>query len=151
MSVIYTSLDTPSPQFAVSSSRTDVGIGIDLPIGKSNDGIFFKQTFTTLSAAKANIKNLILTMRGERIMHPTLGTGVWNSIMEPMQGTDFEHEISATIRENVAIWLPYINLSKLNVKANYDNNSVEISMNISLKSDPQTIETIHFSISKGDI
>ena len=151
MAVIYTPKDSQGTQFAVSSSRPDVGIGIDLPIGKSETGIFFKQTYTTLSSAKANIKNLILTSRGERIMHPTLGSGLWNLIMEPMQGEEFEHLVSTTIRENVKTWLPYITIDKLDVGTNEDNNSVEIEMDISLKNDPLTKETIYLGISKGDL
>ena len=151
MSVIYTEKGQPGQQFAVSSSRQDNAIGIVLPIGKAEDGGFFKQSFTTIDQAKSNIKNLILTMRGERIMHPTLGSGLWNLIMEPMTGDDFIESIKTTIRENVKVWLPYISIDTLEVTVNNDNNAIEIAMDISLKNDPETKDTINFSISKGDI
>ena len=151
MSVVYTDKTREGTQFAVSSSRQDTGVGIVLPLGKSEDGVFFKQSYTTLEAAKSNIKNLILTMQGERIMHPTLGSGLWRLIMEPMQGDDFTEQVKSTIRENVTVWLPYLNIDELIVTVNNANNAVEISMDISLKNDPQTKETVYFSISKGDI
>jgi len=150
MAIVFTSKDVPSRQFAVTASNSDAGIGVDMPIGKSDSGIFFKQTYTTLTAAKANIKNLILTSRGERVMHPSLGTGLWNLIMEPMENSELEHAIDTTIRENVKMWLPYIDISELHVTPDYDNNTVDIGMTISLKNDPQAKETIYFSISKGD-
>ena len=148
---IYTSYDNPGTQFAVSSSRPDNAIGIVLPLGKSEDGVFFKQSFTTLDAAKSNIKNLILTMRGERLMHPTLGSSIWNVIMEPMQDDTFQESINVTIRETVKTWIPYINIDTLDITTNDENNSVEIAMTISLKNDPQTSSTLYLSISKGDI
>ncbi len=150
-SVIYTDPTRQGTQGAVSASRQDNAIGIVLPLGKSEDGVFFKQSYTTLEAAKSNIKNLVLTMRGERIMHPTLGSGLWSLIMEPMQGNDFDEQVKNTIKENVKVWLPYINIDKLVVTINDSNNAVEIGMDISLKNDPQTKETVYFSISKGDI
>jgi len=151
MSVIFKDLSTPGKQFAVSSSRLDNAVGIVLPIGKATDGVFFKQSYTTLEQAKSNIKNLILTTRGERLMHPTLGSGLWNLIFEPMQGDDFAEQVKTTIRENVNIWLPYISLDRLVVTVNNENNSVVIGMDISLKNDPQTKDTIYFSISTGDL
>jgi len=150
MAVIFTELGQQGKQFAFSSSRQDNAIGVVLPFGKSDDGIFFKQSFTTIEQAKSNIKNLILTMRGERIMHPTLGSGLWSLIMEPMVGDEFTDQIKTTIRENVKVWLPYINIDNLVVTINDANNSVTIGMDISLKNDPQTKDTMNFSISKGD-
>ena len=151
MATIFTELGLAGKQFAHSSSRQDNAIGIVLPIGNAADGSFFKQSFTTIEQAKSNIKNLILTMRGERIMHPTFGSGLWNLIMEPMVGDEFTTQIKTTIRENVKVWLPYISIDNLNIEINVHNNAVEIGMDISLKNDPQTKDTMNFSISKGDI
>jgi len=151
MAIIFTDLSKRGAQYAFSSSRQDQGIGIVLPIGKSNDGGFFKQSFTTIEAVKSNIKNLILTARGERIMHPTLGSGLWNLIFEPMQGDEFSEQVKSTIRENVRVWLPYVSIDKLEVTTDDSNNAVIINMDLSLKNDPQTRDTLYFSISKGDI
>lgn len=150
-SIVYITDRSQGTQFAGSSSRQDTGIGIVLPIGKAVDGMFFKQSYTTLEAAKSNVKNLILTMRGERIMHPTLGSGIWSLIFEPMQGEGAEEAIKETIRQNVSTWLPYINIDSLDVVFNYDNNAVDISMELSLKNDPQTRDTLYLSISKGEL
>jgi phage baseplate assembly protein W len=150
-SIVHISEISQGTQFAVSSSRQDNGIGVVLPIGKSADGMFFKQSYTTIDAAKSNIKNLILTMRGERIMHPTLGSGLWSLIFEPMQGEGAEDAVKQTIIENVRVWLPYISIDKLEVVFKEDNNAVEILMELSLKNDPQTKDTLYLNISKGDL
>ena len=48
-----------------------VAIGITLPIQRGNGG-FFAQSYQTSEQVKSNIKNLILTRKGERIMQPDL-------------------------------------------------------------------------------
>jgi phage baseplate assembly protein W len=152
MSTIVTNpYDDIGARFATSASRQDVGIGVILPFGRAEDGVFFKQSFTTIEAAKSNIKNLVLTMRGERLMHPSLGTQLWRLIMEPMSNDDLGTQIELSIRENVRTWLQYINIDEIKVVMQEENNTIEISMNISLKNDPQTKERMFFSISRGDV
>ena len=53
---------------------TDVFIGIDYPFHKSSgpDG-WFKSTSTTIEAVKNNIKMLLSTDKGERLLQPNLG------------------------------------------------------------------------------
>ena len=127
-SIVHVWEQSSGTQFAVSSSVRDTAIGIVLPIGNANNGSFFKQSYTTIDAAKSNIKNLILTMRGERIMHPTLGTGLWNLVFEPMQSGDTLEAVKATITDNVEFWLPYINLDDVDVTFNDGNNSIQIKI-----------------------
>ena len=52
----------------------NVFIGIDLPFRKSegNSG-WFESTTTTFKAVRNNIKSLLLTEKGQRIMQPSLG------------------------------------------------------------------------------
>ena len=53
----------------------NVFVGIDYPFHKS-DGIegWFSSTDTTIKAIKNNVKMLLSTTRGERILQPSLGT-----------------------------------------------------------------------------
>ena len=52
----------------------EVFIGIDLPFRKSDgrEG-WFASTSTTIEATKNNIRNLLSTNQGERLMQPSLG------------------------------------------------------------------------------
>ena len=50
----------------------DSKIGIVLPIRLSNNG-FFKQSETLLEQTISNLKNLLLTVKGERVGQPTFG------------------------------------------------------------------------------
>ena len=64
-----------------TQSYNDYAIGISLPIQITNTA--FQQTFTTIEQVKSNIKNLLLTKRGERIMQPTFGSGLQEVLFEP--------------------------------------------------------------------
>lgn len=75
----------------------------------------FAQTFTSFEAAKANLRNLLLTQRGERIMQPEFGTGIHSLLFEPMDN-QFEDRLIDTITESVGFWLPYIDIEEIEIE-----------------------------------
>ena len=97
----------------IMNQNPDIGVGISFPLQNGNSG-FFEQTMTTMDAVKANIKNLLLTMKGERPMQPDFGTDLFTSIFEPMQdGGEIEENCSTAIYEAMAEWLPYVEIKEL--------------------------------------
>ena len=115
-----------------------VAVGIDLPLVKSN-GVPFPQTYLTIDAAKANLKNLILTRRGERPFQPWLGTSIYDFLFDnniPQMLAKIETEIN----EAIAYWLPYIDVKFLDVRVADEQhgfsdkfNGVQIQIDFSLK------------------
>ena len=75
----------------------------------------FGQTFTSFEAAKANLRNLLLTKQGERVMQPEFGTGLHSLLFEPMDN-QFEDRLIDTITESVNFWLPYIDIEEIEVE-----------------------------------
>ena len=78
----------------------DVSIGLSLPLGHSDSG-FFEQTQTTLKQTSTNIKNLLLTMKGERPFLPEFGCDmqVPNQINVDLEfGVTIEPEALETIQ-----------------------------------------------------
>lgn len=88
--------------------------GITLPIKRGNTG-YFEQAFTSYEQAKSNLKNLLLTRKGERIMQPNFGTGLHSLLFEPMTD-EYESKLRDTITRNVSYWLPYINIKDIEVE-----------------------------------
>ena len=88
--------------------------GITLPVKRGNTG-FFEQAFTSFEQAKSNLKNLLSTARGERIMQPEFGTGLHQVLFEQMTD-EFEEKLQTTITESVNFWLPYITIKDIEVK-----------------------------------
>ena len=92
----------------------DYAYGITLPVQRGNTG-YFNQAFSSFEQAKANLKNLLLTRKGERIMQPNFGTGLHELLFEPMD-SEFETQLQETITKNVNYWLPYINIEEIDIE-----------------------------------
>jgi phage baseplate assembly protein W len=88
--------------------------GITLPIKRGNTG-YFEQAFTSFEQTKANLKNLLLTKRGERVMQPEFGTGLDSLLFEPMDDV-FEGNLRDTITRTVSYWLPYVNIQDIEIE-----------------------------------
>ena len=88
--------------------------GITLPAKRGNTG-YFEQAFTSFEQAKANLKNLLLTAKGERVMQPEFGTGLQSLLFEPMDDM-FEDKLQDVITQTVSYWLPYINIEQIDVE-----------------------------------
>lgn len=88
--------------------------GITLPLKRGGTG-YFEQAFTSFEQAKSNLKNLLLTKKGERVMQPEFGTGLEALLFEPMDG-EFESKLTDTITQTVNYWLPYINVEEIDIE-----------------------------------
>ena len=88
--------------------------GITLPIKRGGNG-YFEQAFTSFEQAKSNLKNLLLTKRGERVMQPEFGTGLESLLFEPMDDS-FEGKLTEVITQTVSYWLPYINIEEIDIE-----------------------------------
>ena len=84
----------------------DVFIGISLPLDYGSQG-FFNKTRTTLQQTRSNIRNLLLTMKGERLGNPTFGSELMKVIFEPDDGSIAE-KVEEAIRAALTEWLPYV-------------------------------------------
>jgi hypothetical protein len=88
------------------------GLSVKLPLSISE--VFgpynLNTTFTDL--AKQNLKMLILTVPGERIMYPTFGVGLKQYLFEQNDVITYS-DVEDRIREQVAIHLPYIRIDKI--------------------------------------
>ena len=86
----------------------DVFIGISLPLNHNQQG-FFKKTKTTLEQTKSNIKNLLMTIKGERLGNPTFGSDLMRVLFEP-NVEDLQNRIEEAIRSSMDEFLPFVNV-----------------------------------------
>jgi phage baseplate assembly protein W len=124
----------------------DTFIGIAFPLGFANDGIF-RKTKTTLEQAKHNLKNLLLTMKGERLAHPEFGCDIHKLIFENI-GTDIPDRVEEMIKEAVDIWLPYISVDKTSTEQ--IDNRLNVDVNFSLKNDLTSGEEVSLTYATGE-
>jgi len=123
-----------------------LGIGINK---SSNSNGVFSTNYTTLAQAKDNLKNLILTKKGERLMNPDFGCDVWLVLFEQMDGATIESRIETAIVDAVDTWLPYLSLTS--IVFDYDDNDIDtnrISLDIqfALASNPNLTESVQINI-----
>ena len=121
-------------------------VGITLPIQRGNDG-YFAQSFRTFDQVRSNLKNLLLTKKGERILHPEFGSGLHDLLFQPAT-EKFEEDLETTINEAVAKWLPYVIVEDINIdisKEQTDNNQAKVSLKFRQQGD-QTLDTLTFLV-----
>ena len=119
----------------------DTFIGIGFPLGYSDTGIF-TQTKTTIEQATYNLKNLLLTAKGERLGHPEFGCEVRDLLFEPID-ENINDRVEEKIKEAVGIWLPYLSIDQ--VVTNHVSNRLSVEVKFSLKNDKTTSEDVTVS------
>lgn len=123
-----------------------LGIGINRA---SNSNGVFPVNYTTLSQAKDNLKNLILTKKGERLQQPEFGCDIWLLVFEQIDGENLENRIESSILDAVQSWIPNININQ--IIFDYDNNDIDnnriaLDIKFSLISNPNLTETIQVNV-----
>jgi phage baseplate assembly protein W len=123
-----------------------LGIGINRT--SDSNGIF-ATNYTTLTQAKDNLKNLILTKKGERLMQPEFGCDVWKVLFEQLDGNLIETSIETSILDAVSIWLPYLNIDTIVFdydENDIDNNRISLDIKFSLASNKNLSESIQITV-----
>ena len=110
-------------------------------------GSYFRQSFRTFDQIRSNLKNLLLTKRGERIFQPDFGSGLHDLLFNPAT-EKFEEDLETTINDAVAKWLPYVIVEDINIdisKEMTDNNQAKVSLKFRQEGD-QTLDTLTFLV-----
>ena len=112
----------------------DVYIGVGLPLTHNKSGFFYK-TKTSLEQAKSNIKNLLLTRKGERLGNPDFGSELLAVIFE-QEGDDIENKVEEAIRSAMSQWLPFIIIDEIETQFSERNrNTINVSIGFSINVD----------------
>lgn len=129
-----------------TDSHKDYAIGLTLPLQFNNNT--FNQSFQTIDQVKSNIRNLLLTRKGERILQPEFGSGIHELLFSHIDD-NLELEIETTINTTIERWLPYVTIEDIQINMESglkDRNTVTMSLrfkvaeNIDLHSLTFTIE-----------
>jgi phage baseplate assembly protein W len=104
--------------------KKNTAIGVMLPMGGTP---IFKSSYTTEEQSISNLKNLILTQKGERPFQPDFGTDVYSLLFEQMT-PDLGDALDSSLRADIKYWLPYIIIDNILINVEEDYNRVSISM-----------------------
>jgi phage baseplate assembly protein W len=104
------------------------GITVKLPIGTSDiDEGGFQYIKTYRELVKQNMRNLLLCIPGERPMIPLFGVGLITYLFEHESKLD---EIETVIAEQVAMWMPFIEITDLRTAVQDDVGRLSIRYKI---------------------
>ena len=133
----------------ISDRDTNIFIGLDMPLRKSSgkEG-WFASTSTTIEAVKNNIRNLIQTHQGERLMQPKLGMNLRKYLFQP-----FDEEVGFGIQQDIVDtfgrWLPFVSIRDIEVDMP-DNNILNIIIIFSISQEPSQLESVSVTITEGE-
>jgi len=134
-----------------SDRDKNVFIGIDLPFRMSeNQGNgYFESTESTFEAVSNNIKSLLLTQKGERIMQPSLGLNLRKYLFEQIND-DTMILIENDIYDAIKFWLPFVEISDIKLQfgeeSDIGRNSIEIDVKFSINRSNNYFDTVNVTI-----
>ena len=108
------------------------GLGITYPLQLGNNG-YFENTTDVITQIKTNLRNLLMTQRGERMFQPNFGCDLPLVIFEP-QTDDGLADITAIIQTAVQNWMPFVRVNGVLVKRSEDTNAIAVSISFTLLS-----------------
>ena len=120
-----------------------IGITLPLTFGENT----FEQSYLTKDQVKSNIKNLLLTKRGERILQPEFGSGLQSLLFE-QNVDDLEGRIEDTINESLEQWLPYVTAEQIDIESTdelKDSNRLNVSIDFRIGEDI-SLENVTFTV-----
>jgi len=133
----------PVYQYRPNNDTPDVAIGVLIPFNKgaarraigseysasaSNGLGVFESSYTTRDAVLSNLKNLLLTAKGERHMQPNFGTNIKSVLFENNTST-IREILLESIDEDIKYWLPYVDLTETEVTPSADRHSLTVRLN----------------------
>ena len=123
----------PSKQIAhnIKSKRAKF-LGFKFPFGDVDSGEFLMKS-SDEDLIKGNLRQLLLTKRGERVMLPKFGTNLHKYLMEPMDQVLFS-QIRSEIEESIYKYAKNVIVEKIQVipmeETTYINGGYAIRVNL---------------------
>jgi len=127
----------------------DVYIGLEFPLDHNLTG-FFRQSKTIPQQVKSNIKNLLLTSKGERVFQPDFGCDLRDLLFEQINSETLDG-VDNSIRIALDTWLPYVNINDLIIVQDESNpNEITITLEYSTTLQPDALDNITFNLVVGE-
>lgn len=136
----------PVYKYQPINDTPDVAIGIPLPFNMSSNARMdsmhyasgsissnsvFGSTYTTEEQAVSNLKNLLLTRKGERLMQPNFGTNIYNTLFEN-NTENIRSVLKKTLTKDINFWLPYITVNDIRLLTSNDMHRLTISLHFQI-------------------
>ena len=156
----YTSTDQDRSQITAQKRKYAPAvnsINFKFPLKSYRRG-FFQGNTDTISAVRENIKILLLTIKGERVMHGELGTNIavlQGSLFEPITKDETFENIRLEVETAIQTYLPYIRI--LNIKMitqeeepRLGNNKIRINMSYAISDQSALVDNVDITLNNPE-
>ena len=127
--------------------KVNKAIGVKLPLGGDP---LFALSYTTEDQAISNLKNLLLTRKGERPFQPLFGTAIYSLLFEQMT-PNLSEVLTQSLKKDIGFWLPYIIIDDLVITQEDDINRLNISLSVRVTENGANTNIIVFVSEQGNI
>lgn len=116
-----------------------------MPFARATGSLgLFVATKDDITAAKHDVRSLLLTNWGERPMHMDLGCNLRQFLFEQINPGQTEVLVEERIISQMSKWLPYLGIKDLVVSFPADRpNTIHVDMKFYLISRPDHVEDLH--------
>ncbi len=129
----------------INDNDENIFIGIENKFIKGDIEGWFKCTKTTINAVKENIRSILKTEKGERIMQPNLGIGLRALLFNPVdEGTNIliQEEITGVI----AKYFPFVTITDIEVNDGGEDAIgkalVQVKIGFMINNNPNLLDTV---------
>ena len=130
--------DTSKKPYIIDND-SNIKVGIDLPF-RAEGG--FAATSTTIEAVKNNIRNLLQTNPGERLMQPNLGVELRSLLFEQIDESTLL-SIQDTILDSLEFWLPFVEINNIEIETDEANaNALIVSVTFNITKVPNALDSV---------
>lgn len=110
--------------------RTSTYSDLDMGLAKATDGDVTKDT--DINAIINSLENIVSTMQGSRRMIPEFAQDLWNLLFDPLD-EETARIIGERLLEAIQTWEDRIEISRIDITPDFDNNLYNIRMNFLIK------------------
>jgi len=115
---------------------------------------FFEGNSTTISSVREDIKILLLTKKGERLINPSIGTNMSvfaGELFNQISPEEMKIRITSEIKDALATWMPHVTLTNITIQTTDDNPNLEdthiaILMNYQLTNAEAATDSVQLTI-----
>lgn len=101
-----------------------MSIAVTFPLALNTGSLgYLEPTDDIVEALKSNVRQLLLTNRGERVMHADFGCNLREFLFE-QKTKNLRSAIAERVRAQLAKWLPFLNLAGLFITFSEDDPAV---------------------------
>ena len=155
----YISTDQDRARITAQKEKYAAAVGsinLKFPLKSFQQG-FFQGNKTTVDAVREDIKALLMTVKGERVMHKDMGTNIpilAGQLFEPIHKTELTEKIKLEITVAIEAYLPFLSLQNIMVFTNEDDpnlnvNQIRISMSYIIHDQQSMVDQMTFTVTSA--